>query len=287
MKQLPENLAQAIVHQINTDIVDLRSISGGDINQAARMQLANGQVYFVKWHRTPQPGMFAAEATGLRYLAQAQSVSVPDVVLSHAQGLVMTWLGAGNPKTARAATVLGTQLARQHRFTSEAYGLAEANYCGLTPQPNTPADHWPTFFAEQRLGHQLHLAERRQRLPAHRRQRLERLISRLTDWLPPTPPASLLHGDLWGGNWLVADDGQPALIDPAVYFGHREVDLAFTEVFGGFPPGFYDAYQAAWPLEPGYPERKHIYNLYHILNHLNLFGEPYGNSVDRILDRFD
>jgi fructosamine-3-kinase len=108
----------------------------------------------------------------------------------------------------------------------------------------------------------------------------------LGEWLPDLPPASLLHGDLWGGNWLVTDSGEPALIDPAVYHGHREAELAFTELFGGFPSTFYAAYQQTWPLERGYEDRKELYNLYHLLNHLNLFGEGYGGSVDRVLARF-
>jgi fructosamine-3-kinase len=115
---------------------------------------------------------------------------------------------------------------------------------------------------------------------------LELLLDRLGDWLPTHPPASLLHGDLWGGNWLTTALGEPALIDPAVYYGHREADLAFTELFGGFPAAFYVAYRASWPLDSGYEERKDLYNLYHLLNHLNLFGESYGGSVDSILQRY-
>jgi fructosamine-3-kinase len=132
----------------------------------------------------------------------------------------------------------------------------------------------------------MRLAQRNDALPAERLRRLEILLARLDEWLPPDPPASLLHGDLWGGNWLVTSAGQPALIDPAVYYGHREADLAFTELFGGFPPAFYAAYREAWPLDPGYADRKELYNLYHLLNHLNLFGEGYGSSVDIILRRY-
>jgi len=181
---------------------------------------------------------------------------------------------------------LGEGLAQQHRFTRETYGLPENNYCGLTPQTNTPAADWVAFFGENRLGAQMTLAAKNNRLPARRAKMLEHLSARLGDFLPAHPPASLLHGDLWGGNWLVTAAGEPALIDPAVYFGHREADLAFTELFGGFPHEFYDAYRASWALDAGYNERKDIYNLYHLLNHLNLFGESYGSRVDAVLQKY-
>jgi fructosamine-3-kinase len=132
----------------------------------------------------------------------------------------------------------------------------------------------------------MELARRQGYLSAKRGQSLEKLLINLGNWLPAQPPVSLLHGDLWGGNWLVTDMSEAALIDPAVYYGHREAELAFTELFGGFPPHFYAAYNEAWPLESGYAERKDLYNLYHLLNHLNLFGESYGGSVDSILRKY-
>jgi fructosamine-3-kinase len=181
---------------------------------------------------------------------------------------------------------LGRGLAAQHRTTAETFGLDHDNFCGSNAQINTPTDDWVTFFGERRLGYQMELVRSRGRLPGRRGDRLENLIAQLGNWLPSHPPASLLHGDLWGGNWLVTAMGEPALIDPAVYYGHREADLAFTELFGGFPAAFYQAYQSAWPLDPGYEERKPLYNLYHLLNHLNLFGESYGGGVDSILQRY-
>jgi fructosamine-3-kinase len=177
-------------------------------------------------------------------------------------------------------------LAAQHRVLSPSFGLDDDNFIGANPQPNQRSDNWLTFFREQRLGFQMELARRNNLLPAQRARRLETLLNRLGDWLPAQPPASLLHGDLWGGNWLATASGEPALIDPAVYYGHREADLAFTELFGGFPAAFYTAYKAAWPPDPGYKERKDLYNLYHLLNHLNLFGEGYGGSVDSILQQY-
>jgi len=166
------------------------------------------------------------------------------------------------------------------------YGLDHDNFIGANPQPNHPCNNWVDFFREQRLGYQMELARQRGYLSAKRGQSLETLLANLGNWLPAQPPVSLLHGDLWGGNWLVTDMGEAALIDPAVYYGDREAELAFTELFGGFPSQFYAAYNEVWPLESGYGERKELYNLYHLLNHLNLFGESYGGSVDAILRKF-
>ncbi len=294
---LPAALANSISQKIGSTLKNTAPVGGGDINQAARAALDDGREVLVKWNSAPIPGMFTAERRGLELLAGAHAASKEDrlripAVLAHAEPaddcpafIVMEWLGRGSNSTI-AAEALGRGLAAQHRSTAENYGLDHDNFCGSNAQLNTPADNWATFFGERRLGYQLELAARRGRLPGKRQQRLEKLINQLDNWLPAQPPASLLHGDLWGGNWLVTDLGEPALIDPAVYYGHREVDLAFTELFGGFPAAFYRAYQSAWPLDPGYEERKSLYNLYHLLNHLNLFGESYGGGVDAILQRY-
>ena len=283
---IPTALRTELTAYFHTGITDITPVYGGDINRAARISLADGQVVFAKWHASPPAGMFPAEAHGLQWLAQANALRVPAVFFFSEKYLVMEWLGRGTSRGVETARQLGEGLAKQHRFTRENYGLPENNYCGLTPQVNTPATDWVTFFAENRLGAQMQLAAKNRRLPVQRARRLETLIARLRDFLPAHPPASLLHGDLWGGNWLVTAAGEPALIDPAVYFGHREADLAFTELFGGFPPAFYEAYRASWALDAGYNERKDIYNLYHLLNHLNLFGESYGSRVDAVLQKY-
>ncbi len=266
-------------------------VGGGDISQAARLNLADGRRALVKWRGNNLPGLFTAEQRGLELLHSAGALRVPEVLAcseaapNHPAFIVMDWLDTG-PKTAAAAEKLGLGLASLHRFTAATFGLEHDNFIGANPQPNRPADNWVDFFREQRLGYQMELAGQNGRLPQRRAQRLEKLLPRLGDWLPSQPPASLLHGDLWGGNWLALASGEAALIDPAVYYGHREADLAFTELFGGFPSPFYAAYQATWPLENGYHERKDLYNLYHLLNHLNLFGESYGSGVDAILQQY-
>lgn len=283
---LPRFLKDAIAQQFETPIDRVLNTGDGGINQTVTVCLRNGQTLFIKWHRQAAAGMFLAEAQGLERLSAAQALRVPKPYHANEHYIIMEWLGSGRRAARESAIALGRGLAQQHRVTAPHYGLDHNNYCGLTPQNNKPASDWVTFFGTRRLDAQMNLAAQRGRLLPERRQKLEALIGKLSNLLPATPPASLLHGDLWGGNWLVADDGQPALIDPAIYFGDREADLAFTELFGGFPPEFYHAYQEAWPLLSGYDERKAIYNLYHLLNHLNLFGESYGGSVDSILNRY-
>jgi fructosamine-3-kinase len=288
---LPSNLAEAVNAAIGSTIKESSPVGGGDINEAVKVTLANDREVFIKWNQRSFPGMFTAERRGLGLLASAEALRIP-VVLAHSETtddypafIVMEWLGRGS-STTPLAEALGRGLAAQHQVTAETFGLDHDNFCGSNAQINTPAADWVTFFGERRLGYQMELASRRSRLPGQRGRRLEKLIAQLGNWLPSHPPASLLHGDLWGGNWLVTTAGEPALIDPAVYYGHREAELAFTELFGGFSAAFYQAYQAAWPLEPGYEERKPLYNLYHLLNHLNLFGESYGGGVDSILQRY-
>jgi fructosamine-3-kinase len=196
--------------------------------------------------------------------------------------IALEWLGQGAASDTSAAA-LGRSLAALHRVTSAEYGLDHDNFIGANPQPNTPHANWITFFRENRLGFQMALAGEKGYLTSRRARLLERVLAHLEEWLPAQPPASLLHGDLWGGNWLTTASGEPALIDPAIYYGHREADLAFTHLFGGFPPAFYVAYRQSWPLDEGHEARQDLYNLYHLLNHLNLFGESYGSGVDSIL----
>lgn len=299
---LPAALAALLSDELNAPLEQIQPVGGGDISQAARVE-ANGRAWLVKWHSRPpqpQPGwldLFAAEAAGLALLAATQVVRVPAVIAHGAAQpgvpayIVMEWIGQGSryaalPDQRSAGALLGQQLAEQHRTAAPAYGLDHGNYCGATPQDNRPLPTWIDFYGQRRLGFQMELAGRQGLLPAERRRRLERLIDRLDRWIDESAcRPSLLHGDLWGGNWLVDAAGQPVLIDPAVYYGEREAELAMCRLFGGFPADFFAAYDAAWPPAPGRDERIPLYQLYHLLNHLNLFGEGYGGQVDSILRR--
>jgi len=268
------------------DIAEVHRVSGGSINECFHLTGVGGHAVFVKCHEATHLPMFEAEAAGLAALQQAGCVRVPEV---YALGydddyawLVMEWLPAAGA-TQDSAVRLGDQLAALHRVKHARFGWQQDNTIGLTPQPNPWCDDWPEFWAGQRIAHQLRLARKNglsQRLQQLGMSLLETIPSFFCDY---TPEPSLLHGDLWGGNWHAAADGAPVLFDPAVYFGDREVDLAMTELFGGFPAAFYDAYQAAWPLHEGYAMRRTLYNLYHILNHANLFGGGYVRQAETMM----
>jgi protein-ribulosamine 3-kinase len=271
-------------------------VGGGCINNAMRLDTAQAS-YLLKWNLNPLPGLFLVERRGLELLRSTRTIRVPEPYDARdAQGsipafILMEWLEGSPGKTTIDQELLGRQMAEMHRagispHMPAAYGLDHDNYVGSTPQENGWNTNWVSFFAQNRLVPQMKLALLRGRLPDERRRRLERVIERLGELLGDIErrPA-LLHGDLWGGNIMAGPDG-PALIDPAVYYGDREAELAFTELFGGFSSRFYQAYAEAWRIEQGYKNRKDIYNLYHLLNHLNIFGEMYGSPLDQILRHY-
>lgn len=263
-------------------------IAGGSINRTAT--IGAGEVrYFVKLNDAPASlEMFEAEAAGLRLLAQPGALRVPQPICSGTSGaiayLVLEYIEFGHGG-ARGGAALGAGLASIHRMTRARFGWNRDNTIGSTPQVNRPTDEWVTFYRDHRLGFQLELAERN-----GYRGPLTKAGFRLLEKLPLVcadhhPVASLLHGDLWSGNAAFDRDGAPVIYDPAVYFGDRETDLAMTELFGGFDTSFYRAYQAAWPLAAGYELRRDLYQLYHVLNHLNLFGAGYAGQARRLIDR--
>jgi fructosamine-3-kinase len=261
------------------------TVGGGCINQAYQVRSQNG-TYFVKLNAAGGLEMFEAEAQGLQALGQAPGLRVPQPLCWGVSGanayLVMEGLelgGSGDP------AALGEGLAALHRISADRFGWHRDNTIGSTPQVNRQADDWQTFWREHRLGFQLQLAARNgagDALLDAGRQLQEALPMLLAGH---TPAASLLHGDLWSGNYSFTRAGEPAIFDPAVYYGDRETDIAMTELFGGFATAFYSAYRSAWPLEEGYAVRKILYNLYHVLNHFNLFGGGYLSQAQRMLER--
>ncbi|MGH8371244.1 MAG: fructosamine kinase family protein [Gammaproteobacteria bacterium] len=245
--------------------------------------------WFVKT-ATDAAELFAAEADGLSALAAANTIRVPRVLTAGVQDdigyIVMEWLELRGKDTGlHAAAQLGKALAWQHGKLADQFGWSRHNFIGATPQFNSFADDWVKFLRQHRLGFQLQLAAEngyRGELQNLGGRLLERLPEFFTDYLPRP---SLLHGDLWGGNWGVLESGEPVTFDPAVYYGDREADLAMTELFGGFPAEFHAAYQDEFPLDSGYRVRRDVYNLYHLLNHLNLFGGSYLAQVERVFQR--
>jgi protein-ribulosamine 3-kinase len=252
-------------------------VHGGSINESWRWESRQGPL-FVKVAAAAQHPMFAAEAAGLQGLEAAAAVRVPRVLgcgVSPAHAwLALEWIEFGSADGA-AETQLGTRLALQHRHVADTFGWSQDNTIGSTPQINTRCQDWVSFWRERRLRYQLELAARNghgARLERGGARLLERLGGLFAGY---RPAASLLHGDLWGGNWGADRHGEPVIFDPAVYYGDREADLAMTRLFGGYGPHFYAAYEAAWALDAGAANRVRLYNLYHILNHLNLFGGGY------------
>lgn len=265
-------------------ITENRSVGGGCINDA-RIVSGAGRRYFVKLNSAAHAEMFAAEYEGLEEIRRTGTVRVPAPVChgiaANRAFIALEYLALGRGSAA-CAEHLGHALARMHRCTAPAYGWHRDNTIGSTRQPNGRLADWIGFWREHRLGFQLRLA----RDAGHRVNGGDRLLDSLPKLLAGhSPPASLLHGDLWGGNHACLEDGTPVVFDPAVYYGDREADIAMTELFGGFPPRFHQAYREAWPLADGYPVRRDLYNLYHVLNHLNLFGGGYGSQANALIGR--
>lgn len=258
---------------------------GGCINRTFLLE-DGGERYFVKLNDGERLPMFEAEAEGLKEIAATKIVRVPIPLCSGvAEGqafLVLEYLPL-QASDARAQETLGQQLARMHRVTAPTFGWRRDNTIGSTPQPNTPTADWIAFWRDQRLGFQLQLVADNggRTLRGKGEQLLEQLPAFFADY---RPVASLLHGDLWGGNAAATADGEPVIFDPAMYYGDRETDIAMTELFGGFSERFHAAYREAWPLDAGYRVRKNLYNLYHVLNHFNLFGGGYRTQAEHLVD---
>lgn len=263
------------------------AVGGGCIN-AAMVVEGGGRRYFVKTNDPERAAMFEAEAAGLAEIAASRTLRVP-LPVCHGHDANFCWLVLEHVEMGRSAAgsarALGEGLAAMHRVTRDRHGWDRDNTIGSTPQPNEPCADWAEFWRERRIGFQLRLAGRRGGVGSLLR-RGERLLEALPALLDGhRPPASLLHGDLWGGNHGHDAAGRPVVFDPAVYYGDRETDLAMTELFGGFPATFYETYRVEYPLDPGFPVRKHLYNLYHVLNHFNLFGGGYGAQAEGMMER--
>jgi len=264
-----------------------RTVGGGSINECWRWPSREGPL-FVKLAPANRLWMFEAEAEGLDELGRADALRVPRVLGCGAAGgqafLALEWIDFGSASS-RSETLLGEGLAAQHRVTAAEFGWHRGNTIGSTPQRNDTDRDWIRFFAERRLRDQLDLAARNGHA-GRLTERGELLCERTSSFFESYRPVpSLLHGDLWGGNWAADASGRPVVFDPAVYFGDREADLAMTRLFGGFGAAFYSAYDDAWPLEAGAEDRSVLYNLYHVLNHLNLFGGAYQSQAQAMIDR--
>ncbi|MEG4328197.1 fructosamine kinase family protein [Microcoleus sp. AT3-A2] len=280
-----------------------RSVSGGCINQGYSIS-SSSRTYFVKINQASQVAVFEAEALGLQQMGETQTIRVPEPICWGTEGnsayIVLEWLDLRSRGDDRAWEEMGRKLAEMHKYTPPnppllrggekanstllrgCFGWDINNTIGSTVQINNWTANWAEFWAEHRIGYQLKLAKRR---GGHfpQGERLLEVIPELLAGHEPQP--SLVHGDLWGGNAGVTSAGEPVIFDPAAYFGDREVDIAMTELFGGFPAEFYRGYNQLWALDLGYEKRKILYNLYHILNHFNLFGGSYASQANQMINR--
>jgi len=263
-------------------------VAGGSISRCYRCVTVSGDRLFLKVGAAADRAMLEAEAAGLAELRAASAVRVPGVLGFGVDGS-RAWLGlewlAFAPTTESSQAMLGEQLALQHRVSAAAFGWSRDNTIGSTPQPNAWREEWVSFLRDARLRHQLELAARNG-FGGRLQDSGAALLERLHEFFATYRPApSLLHGDLWGGNWATDERGHPVIFDPAVYYGDREADLAMTRLFGGFGPAFYAAYQGSWGLDAGAGARVDLYNLYHVLNHLNLFGTAYHAHSLALIER--
>ena len=307
-----DNIA-ARISEVTEDkflIDNRRSVSGGCINQGYAIS-SSSRTYFAKINEASQVAMFEAEALGLQQMRETQTIQVPEPICWGTEGnwayIVLEWLDLESRGGDSAWEEMGRKLAQMHKYTPPSSGRARGhrpytrggeevdsallkrrfgwsvnNTIGSTVQINNWTANWAEFWGEHRIGYQLKLAKRRDgHFPQG--ERLLKLIPKLLAGYEPKP--SLVHGDLWGGNAGITPGGEPVIFDPATYFGDREVDLAMTELFGGFPAEFYRGYNQVWPLDSGYEKRKTLYNLYHILNHFNLFGGSYASQANQMINR--
>jgi protein-ribulosamine 3-kinase len=282
------SLLNHIQSRLNIIITDINAVSGGDINNVYQLHCGNNSYLLKVNDRYNYPDMFAREEEGLSAIRKTNTIAVPDVILQgefEIEGyLILQWVNAG-PANIPASSELGIQLAQMHKGSNTQFGFYTDNYMGSLIQSNNWYNTWSDFFIEQRLQPMVKMAADKKELTQTDIYRFDELYKKLPD-LFIEEPASLLHGDLWGGNYLINTKGKPYLIDPAVSYGNREFDIAMTTLFGGFDSAFYEAYYQEFPLQLGWQKRLKLWNLYPLLVHVNLFGGMYARQVRENLSVF-
>lgn len=280
------NTFEKIEQHIGENIVSDISLGGGCIGDSRVVKTETGIKYFLKSYGSNTRSIIKNEANGLNELAKTKAIHIPKVIYSDEQFLLLEYIEQSS-RVSNFSELFGQRFAMMHKYTSEEFGFYENNFIGSTPQINIPkSKKWSTFYWEYRLLYQFKLAERNNYSSPELSDLFSILENRIESIIEGSEEEpTILHGDLWGGNYIVDKKGEPCLIDPAVYYGHREADLAMTMLFGGFDSKFYSAYDEAYPLKPGWKNRIEIYKLYHVMNHLNLFGASYYSQAISILKR--
>ncbi|MCG8578695.1 MAG: fructosamine kinase family protein [Bacteroidales bacterium] len=281
---MANNIITKIEEILQCSITHQDMVGGGCIAQTSVIGTDQNRSYFLK--QGFRGAMFRMEANGLKELTRANAIRIPQVILVGDDYLLLEQIASGQKKAGFFSN-FGSKFAKMHQYTSHSFGFYEDNFIGSTPQVNNRMDNWTDFYFSNRLLYQYRLAEKNGYGDSTFQKAfavIERNIDSILKGSEESP--CLLHGDLWGGNYMVDEEGEPVLIDPAVYYGHREADLAMTKLFGGFNNEFYKSYQEAYPLKDGYEYRENIYLLYHVLNHLNLFGSSYKQQAVRLMNYY-
>ena len=297
------SLALALVSLFGNSVAITQTdrVSGGDINKTYALTINTGDRIFMKANSKSNADFFTAEAAGLSAIASTKTIATPEILCTgtdDGEDVGYSFLLLKFIKSAKARDdyweVLGQELAALHKadtkvlwpdsISCDSFGFFQDNFIGARPQVNTPCPSWISFFRDNRLAPQFKAAD--SYFSPEDRNKITKLLDNLDKFLMEPSKPSLLHGDFWNGNVMCGPLGKAILIDPAVYIGHAEADLAMTQLFGGFPQKFYDAYLESNPIEPGYEDRRDLYNLYQLLNHLNLFGPTYLGPVLSIVDEY-
>jgi protein-ribulosamine 3-kinase len=284
------DLKKKIEDVIGTEVTVVNSVSGGCISNAYRLDTKTGKKYFLKYNDHTSNDMFLKEANGLRELSKPAAIRVPEVILAEKSFILLEFIVSKRPDK-NFFEDFGRKFAEMHNYSGDRFGYFEDNYIGSTDQKNiaseTEKTNWTEFYWNKRILFQYKLAEKNGYADAEFKQGIKRLEAKISEILTGSEEApSLLHGDLWGGNYMSDENGNACLIDPAVYYGHREADLAMTKLFGGFDRQFYLSYNEAFPLKYGWQYRENIYKLYHVLNHLNLFGRGYYSQAVSLIKSY-
>ena len=292
--QVAESIQTAIFQKLvkrfaGANRLEWQPVGGGSINQTYRLRFSDHSILCKINSATKFPQLFQKESHGLQLIEAQSVIRTPGVIDCFETGdfqfLLLEWISQGE-RTEKFWKKFGEQLAALHLATTALFGLPEDNYMGSVPQSNQPSARWTDFFAEQRLKPLVQKCTDKKLLPARHQQQFERLYRLLPDIFDEGQRPAMVHGDLWSGNFMCGPASEPVLIDPALYYGHPSVDLGMSTLFGGFRPGFYEAYQYHSPFPKNYKEQWEVCNLYPLLIHLNLFGSSYRAQIAQTLDRF-
>ncbi len=283
-----KRLNSFIEESLGESVKSVHSVGGGSIADSNIIETVSGKHYFLKTGFNGN--MFFNEANGLKELRKPGCIKIPEVIAVDKQFLLLELITPGK-RHKDFWTVFGRQFAQMHRYSADSFGFFEDNFIGAIPQKNLPSEkekgNWTEFYFNKRLLFQYRLAENNGYATPEFKRAFAALESKIEKILKGSEePPALLHGDLWSGNYLTGPEGEPVLIDPAVYYGHREADLGMTYLFGGFSEEFYSAYNEAYPLKEGWEYRVNIYKLYHVINHLNLFGMGYHGQAVRLMEYY-